>query len=99
MTSWERDNSLALVRSTFVQEAAMVDDGVYRVQFRESYPATGDEATNFHQWLKALGGMVVYGAYPGPLVIDIAADAAGHVASFPFVESVVSVSDNSVVSG
>ncbi|MGW4351100.1 hypothetical protein ACWELJ_03320 [Nocardia sp. NPDC004582] len=77
----------------------MVDDGVYRVRFRESCPSTTDEATNFHRLLRALGGMVVYGSHPGPLVIDIAADVAGQVTAFPFVESVVSVSDNSVVSG
>ncbi|MFE3002930.1 hypothetical protein ACFXG4_49260 [Nocardia sp. NPDC059246] len=77
----------------------MEDEGVYRVRFSESCSATAAEAAKFHELLRALGGMVVYGAYPGPLVIGIAADAAGHVASFPFVESVVSVTDNSVVSG
>ncbi len=77
----------------------MVDEGVYRVRFCESCPATDDGATNFRRLLRELGGMVVYGAYPGPLVIDIAADAAGDVASLPFVESVVSVTDNSPVGG
>ncbi|MFE3228192.1 hypothetical protein [Nocardia sp. NPDC059228] len=77
----------------------MVDEGVYRVRFCESCTATTEEATKFHDLLRALGGMVVYGTYPGPLVIGIAVEAAEHVASFPFVESVVSVSDNSAVSG
>ncbi|MFJ9370392.1 hypothetical protein ACIRRA_39050 [Nocardia sp. NPDC101769] len=77
----------------------MVGEGVYRVRFCESCTATTEEATKFHDLLKGLGGMVVYGAYPAPLVIGIAVDAAEHVASFPFVESVVSVIDNSAVSG
>ncbi|MTE15704.1 hypothetical protein [Nocardia aurantiaca] len=77
----------------------MVDTGVYRVRFRESCPATDIGAANFRELLKALGGMVVYGAYPGPIVIGIAVDSAERVASFPFVESVVSVTGNSAAGG
>ncbi|WP_405138303.1 hypothetical protein [Nocardia sp. NBC_01388] len=76
----------------------MVDEGVYRVRFSPLCPAVTDAET-FRVQLRALGGMVVYGTYPDPLVIGIAENAIDQVGALPFVESVESVTDNYAVEG
>ncbi|WP_327145950.1 hypothetical protein [Nocardia sp. NBC_01327] len=70
----------------------MADEGVYRVRFSPLLPATAD-AEAFRGGLRALGGMVIYGTFPDPVVIGIAEDAIDRVGSLPFVESVESVTD------
>lgn len=75
----------------------MDDEGVFRVQF--SPLSAAREQDDFYRRLKELGGMVVYGVYPAPLVIGIAADAAARLAELPYVETVESVTDDYAVGG
>ncbi|MFI1919835.1 hypothetical protein [Nocardia sp. NPDC020380] len=69
----------------------MDDEGVYRVRFSALCPDDEKAAQAFYAQLRELGGMVVYGTYPGAVVIGITEDAAARVAAFSFVESVENV--------
>lgn len=73
----------------------MVDESVYRVQFVAGCPPTGDA---FDERLHELGGMLVYGAYPGPVVVSLTAPAAAELTESDLVDSVESVTGEVTVS-
>ncbi|MGX1805938.1 hypothetical protein ACWIGI_09495 [Nocardia sp. NPDC055321] len=73
----------------------MVDEGVYRVRFAPQCPAEGEA---FGERLRELGGMLVYGAYPGPVVVWLTAPAALELADLALVDSVDSVTGDYALS-